>query len=255
SVDLTSSMVAIYLKTSCLLSHKEIQYVQKNIELLLILDAYDEMDVEHNGKNVYQEAALFQWRAKLIITCRTEALAHYTLVEQEQMFMPYQNNEVPLKFGLEKRHVQRFDPHEDIPLYIKQWVAHSNQQVDNPIDYLAVISRAPSLMQMATNPFILWIIVESLPALLEAYKDDSELDRLHLTRLKLFDIFTQRWFERQRKKLIDNKQIDETWSETIVDDYRLYCQQLASMMWQKKKTSLLYSAVSPYEEGRANSGL
>ena len=66
----------------------------------------------------------------------------------------------------------------------------------------------------------------------------------YLTRLDIFDTFTQAWFLRQKKKLLSQEQITDIWDEKIEADFALYCEGLAYHMWRQGLTEVHYQPVT-----------
>ncbi len=236
-----------YLREQCRLSFEQIDLLkERKIKLLVIFDAYDEMQDSYRGKNIYKELNLHHFEVKVILSCRTEALVNYHSAEQLGIFTP---TKVGTKaIAIERRYVQFFDA-EQIPEYIERWkllkqeswkLRKPNKLVNLEINYVEEINKLPGLAVMITNPFILWAVMKVLPYLLRDYANHPTLERYDQTRKALFDRFTQFWFERQRDKQDWNQQLDGAWQATIIEDYRNYCQKLADYMWQKNMTHLIY---------------
>ncbi len=243
TIKIKNGFLEKYLRKKCGLTKAEIEDLKTQHRVLLILDSYDEMKAKYKGKNVHMLGEIHRWNAKVLISCRTESLASFSFPQQAEMFVPYSANE-PLNFGWEKRYVQAFDPKTQLPDYVNQWKQHNPELVDANIDYLEILTTLPHISEMITNPFILWVMLMSLQMILKEHAKEKNLQKLHLTRLSLFDAFTNAWFERQREKLKKNDTIDAAWLRTIVDDYRMYSEQLANMMWQKKMNNVTYEPKS-----------
>ena len=242
AIDIKEDFLNVYLRVQHDLLNDDVSEIKKHTPILLILDAYDEMKTEYKRTNLYKLGKLYQWNIKVILSCRTEALVSVNSLDQLALFQPYQDDKTPLKFSWERRYVQVFDPKTQIQSYIQRWKIHHPDLAKEDIDYLQVINTIPSLADMITNPFVLWIVMFALPELLEKHANKPKFEQYYVTRLNLFDAFTRAWFERQKNKLIRNQQLarDDEWTKTIVEDYRCYCEQLANLMWQKKMNSVRY---------------
>ncbi len=240
TIKIKNGFLQKYLRKHCNLTKSEIEKLKTQQRLLLIFDSYDELKPKYKGKNLHQVGELYQWNAKVILSCRTEALVSYSISQQTDMFVPYAAKE-RLAHAWEKRYVQAFDPKTQIPEYINQWKRLNSDLVDPAINYFELLTTLPHVSEMVTNPFILWIVLLSLPKILKQYANEKNtLQRMFLTRLSLFTAFTDAWFERQRDKLLKNGMINALWATTIIEDYRVYCEQLANLMWQKKISSVKY---------------
>jgi WD40 repeat protein len=240
-IKVKKSFLEKYMIKNCHLLAAEVGHLKENVNLLLILDAYDEMKIKYQQKNLYQLAELYNWKVKVILTCRTEAVVSYTLDQQQEMFQPYYDHITPMSMFWDKSYIQFFDPFTQIPQYIKLWNANRAKRVNDNVDYLKALKALPGISEMITNPFILSIVMYALPSLFEKYADLSKLERFHLTRLELFDTFVSVWFERQKQKLLRCGLIDNICAATIVEDYKTYCQQLATFMWQMKISTIRYA--------------
>jgi WD40 repeat protein len=228
-----------YLQEKCHLNSQQVALLKASSKILLILDAYDEIQEHYLGSNFYQVLALHNWNIKVILSCRSEFLVNYDSVKQMAMFTPTKIGMRPM--AIDRMYVQFFDP-EQIPLYIERWKALNLDQVNQEINYYDELNKLPGLTMMITNPFILWAVMEVFPELLRYYVEHPKLERYDKTRKALFDRFTQGWFERQRDKLLKNHKITADWAITIVEDFHNYCQKLADYMWQIKVMSLTYDS-------------
>jgi WD40 repeat protein len=231
-----------YLRKQLDLLPEQISYLKNNkIKLCLILDAYDELSAEDRGINIYRIGCLYDWNIKVIIICRTDALVAYSATDHQTIFSPVEQQFPAFFPPFEKRYMQKFDT-KQIPLYIQQWSGANKKLFRADINYLDILNRLPGVAEMITNPFALSMILSVLPELLAhaEQKSTSRLESYHLTRLALFDKYTEAWFERQKRKLVRNIQIDDIWARTIVADYRLYCELLANQMWQMNINRIKY---------------
>lgn len=248
ALDIKDDFLSIYLRIHYNLLVEDIEYLKKKMKFLLILDAYDEMRMEHKKKNLYRFAKLYQWDIKVIITCRTEALNGYNLDEQLDVFQPYQNDQTPIRYGYQKIYMQRFELQTQILNYINLWKSQGSTLIDHDIDYYQEIQIIPDLANMVSNPFMLWIVLRALPAILAEYSKKPPLEKYSQTRLEIYDVFTEKWFERQKNKLKRNQQLSIEWEKTILEDYRNFCTQLANFMWQYNLTSIEYTPEKAQEE-------
>lgn len=239
SVKLKKNFFGKYLRKKYDLSKIEVEQIKQQYTIFLILDSFDEVSPKYKKLNLYKLAKLYEWNVKVIISCRSDALVNIPLNEHDDIFQPYLSPDQPSEWT--KLFLQPFSLENQIPKYIAVWKKNSSNLIDNSLDYIKEFKKIPGLIEMISNPFILWLTMDSLPKLLAFYATKSEMDRYTLTRLNLFDVFTNSWFERQRLKLIDNRDIDDVWSKTISNDFRCYCEQLANKMWQKNIFSVNYA--------------
>lgn len=231
-----------YLQKKCRLTVEESDYLKKECKILLILDAFDEMKAESQKQNLYQLGDFSDWQIKIIISSRTEALVSLKDNTLQLLFETDHTRSSSPKLPLQKRYVQAFNRSQITP-YIETWKKCNPDLIRNDIDYEKVLNTLPGLMGMIANPFILWTVMFSLPKIFDKYAHESLLERNHLTRLALYDNFTLAWFERQRDKLFDNGLINKIWSESIIDDFQNYCQQLANVLWQQNNYCIKYEYI------------
>ncbi len=232
SVHIEENFLANYLKLQCGLSDTDIESLRCIGNLFIVFDAYDEMNLEFIGLNLHKLARLYRWRAKVIVTCRTEQLVRIPLSKQISMFCPYLDETIPFDLELRKLYVQNFDPNTDIPNYVETWKKHNTKLVDPSIDYLKEMNTLPGLADMITNPFILWITMSALPKIRRQFAQKPLLERYNLTRLSLMETFVQEWFLRQKNKPKN--------ANITLQDFQTYCEELANLMWQNNVRTVHY---------------
>lgn len=251
SIKITPDFLSHYLNTHC--DSDEIEHMKKNQQIILFLDSFDEMKQKYQRTNLFQLGKLFEWRIKVVITCRTSAFVNFSHEDQYNVFQSDPNAiSTTSPFALTKRYVQHFQPNEQIQDYIHAWRRHHRNNINADFDYLTEIKRVPNLIDMIENPFILQMAMYSLPKIVKKNSCRSKMEQYHLTRLELFDSFTTAWFERQRNKLLANQQISRDWSHSIIDDYRSYSFELAKLMWQQKLTAVKYIPKKQREQMKSN---
>src|SRR5262249_10651301 len=154
-------------------------------KLLIILDGYDELAEQYKGKNLYYACGPSSWRAKVIITCRSEALVAYTQQEKESLFQPYKSIEEPYPQGFQEAYVQAFRA-EQIAAYVKQYTVVKQEQNQSSVvsvkilsgeDYLETLNKLPGVKELIQNPFMLQVVLDVLPALWQRYEDKKQLER------------------------------------------------------------------------------
>jgi len=146
--------------------------------LLIILDAYDEVK---NLENLYENNQLESWpNAKVIITCRLEYLP---ACNYDALFKP--------KGGAYcKRYVAPFSPKE-IESYLKKYV--QQQKVRWSVEeYQQHFDRLPAIKELIQTPFLLRIIADVLPDIVEG--QEEVVEQIKLTRRSLYEKFIDQWF-------------------------------------------------------------
>ena len=77
---------------------------------------------------------------------------------------------------------------------------HSARSLLLPVmEYKSVLKRAPSVQQLARNPFILRLFVDALPGMPEA-------ERKVITRYSIYNVFVHQWFHKEVAKLPSERQ-------------------------------------------------
>ncbi|KAG0075679.1 hypothetical protein BGZ90_009613, partial [Linnemannia elongata] len=177
-------------------SEEQIWYLKQHRQLLLICDGYDESQLTANlhTTNFFNRPG--QWDIKLIVTCRTQYLGtdyrdrfapkatgkyHLTANDlfQEAVIAPFSKEQIEL-------YVEKF-----VPLIPRTWVKE---------DYMDKLTSIPNLMDLVRNPFLLTLALEALPSVVEGR---SNLSRLMITRVELYDSFAEHWLEANKRRLQD----------------------------------------------------
>jgi len=179
-----------------LLSAKEIRYL-KTQPLLLLLDGFDEVDIQ---ENLYQTQRWRQYHICMAITCRPEALAYKN---KQALF------EAPRGQGKEHHYetvyLQSFT-NEQISVYLERYIHQNSKDVPTSLpltasmrtsplaapsssseapafipttpleifpssflrveDYLIWFERLPSLKELIKTPFLLTVAVRALPGII-----------------------------------------------------------------------------------------
>ena len=150
--DAPQNLVPEYLKRHGFYE-ADIHELKQGREFVFILDGYDEIS---KRRNLYNTNQLHEWKARVVITCRTEYLNKY----YHNDFIPERYPDAFLEFI-----VAPFS-RSDIQKYIKQHVGAEKHRTHtwNIDDYNDALKRVPSLTELLSNTFILCIAMEALPA-------------------------------------------------------------------------------------------
>ncbi|KAG0012908.1 hypothetical protein BGZ80_011427 [Entomortierella chlamydospora] len=163
-------------------------------EFILICDGYDE---SQQTRNLYMSNQLNQpgqWRAQMVISCRTE----YNGVEYKDCFQPTDRNNGGDTGQFQEAVISPFTK-EQIQDYIGQYVSLRKSPWGLK-DYLQVFEQIPNLRDLVKNPFLLKISMEVLPRLL---KTNTSFSSTHITRLQLYDEFVAQWIDRSKVRLME----------------------------------------------------
>ncbi|KAG0059697.1 hypothetical protein BGZ89_000191 [Linnemannia elongata] len=194
-------------------SEKQIQELKQRRHFVLICDGYDESQLTCNLHTTNLLNQPGQWSAKLVVTCRTQYLGK-----------DYNDQFVPMAPGQYFRSaIDRFqeavlapftrDQIEDyieryVPLEPRTWVKK---------DYMDKLMVIPGLLGLVKNPFLLTLCLETLPSVVEG---KSNLFRLRVTRVQLYDHFVMHWLGVNKRRLQDQKlsREDRQTFEELKDD-------------------------------------
>ncbi|KAG0265488.1 hypothetical protein BGZ95_003318 [Linnemannia exigua] len=174
-----------------------IQEIRRHRQLILICDGYDESQLVVNLYKSNQLNQQDQWRAKMIISCRTQFLGpdylsrfipgsmdHYKSARrdlfQEAVIAPFSKEQV-------KDYVTRY-----VPLEPRPWITE---------DYMRMLTTIPHLMDLVRNPFLLTLSLEALPGVTKGRQD---LSTIKITRVQLYDHFVDEWLGVNMRRLLDS---------------------------------------------------
>ncbi|KAG0250808.1 WD_REPEATS_REGION domain-containing protein, partial [Linnemannia exigua] len=183
-------------------SESQIQELEQHRRFILICDGYDESQLLtnlHTTNALNQEG---KRDAKLFITCRTQYLGH----DYRDRFVPKAADQyhqaandlfqeaviAPLSKDQIELYVEKY-----VPLEPTTWVKK---------DYMDKLTIIPNLMDLVMNPFLLTLALETLPKVVEGKTD---LSRLRVIRVELFDKFVKHWLGVNKRRLQGQKLKDE----------------------------------------------
>ncbi|OAQ25337.1 WD40 repeat-like protein [Linnemannia elongata AG-77] len=179
-------------------SEQQIQDLRQHHQLLLICDGYDESQLTSNLHTTNALNRPGQQDIKLIITCRTQYLGPdyrdrfvprvaggYHLpandLFHEAVIAPFTKDQI-------EKYVEKY-----VPLEPRTWITK---------EYMDKLATIPNLMDLVKNPFLLTLALEALPMVVQG---KSDLSRLRVTRVQLFDIFVDHWLGVNKRRLQDQK--------------------------------------------------
>ncbi len=209
-------------------SESQIAQMKERERFIFIVDGYDEL---HQFQNSYVTNKWGQWKAKVLITCRSQAL--YYQKDPDKYFVPFQG-EKRLSWLLQKLYVAPFSK-EQISVYVKQYQQLNTEHKISEEDF----TKVPGLTKLIATPFLLHLAVEALPDILANQVDDQKM-----TQAKLYDVFIERWFTRQVKKLEAAGQLKNSMQKTK-QQFWDYCKKLAQQMHANELSVIPYSQQRP----------
>ncbi|KAG9071588.1 WD repeats region domain-containing protein [Linnemannia hyalina] len=225
-------MVVEQLKTTDF-SEGHIWDLKQSHQLLLICDGYDESQLTSNlhTTNLFNRPG--QWDVKLIVTCRTQYLGpdyrdrfapkatgqyHRTAnnLFQEAVIAPFSKEQIDL-------YIEKF-----VPLIPRTWVKK---------DYMDKLTTIPNLMELVRNPFLLTLALEALPSVVDGR---SDLSRLKITRVELYDTFVDHWLKVNKRRLQDqtlkdrHKAFEDHLADGFVQSGIVFQKELAEAIFQEQ---------------------
>ncbi len=216
-------------------TESQILAMKRKEKFIFIVDGYDEL---HQFQNCYVTNGWHEWKAKVLITCRSQAL--YYQKDPDKYFVPF-SKEQRLPWLLRKLYVAPFSPDQ-----IKAYVAAYNRRIpairQDPVIKLEDFDKIPGLKELIITPFLLHLAVESLPDILANIGSEEENPKM--TQAKLYDVFIEQWFTRQVEKMRAANIVisDLTRDIEIKQRFWDYCKRLAQQMHANEVTVIPYIA-------------
>ncbi|KAG0295618.1 hypothetical protein BGZ96_011328 [Linnemannia gamsii] len=173
----------------------QIQELKQHHRLVAICDGYDESQLTINLHTYNHLNHPGQWNAKLIIACRTQYLGP----EYRDRFVP-KSLEINDRYADDLFQEAAIIPFsvDQIQNFINLYVRH-NSPPWTAQDYLNKLKAIPNLMDMAKNPFLLTITLETLPSVVAG---DSDLSKVRIFRAQLYDVFVEKWLLSNQQRLM-----------------------------------------------------
>ncbi|KAF9911816.1 WD_REPEATS_REGION domain-containing protein [Linnemannia zychae] len=189
-------------------SPKEIQELKRR-KFVVICDGYDESQL---SSNIYTTNLLNrpgEWKAKLIITCRTQ---HLDANHKEQFVPKDPENNYQLADDFFQEVVIAPFSKDQIKKYIDHYVHHEHHSWSehhpwSEQDYLDKMKAIPNLMDLVRNPFLLHLVLKTLPTVVHNTQDAS---KVRVSRVKLYDVFVEDWVRKSKDRLMHNVNLHQT---------------------------------------------
>ncbi|KAG0277326.1 hypothetical protein BGZ96_002911, partial [Linnemannia gamsii] len=225
------------------ITKNDIQELRRSREFIIICDSYDESRLKSNLHTTNMFNRPGQWRAKLIISCRSTHPSANSL----HNFKPSPVDRYsPSTHHLFQQAVIVPFSEDQIKDYVDQFVQDTKlhkllrfQSVWSAAEYMDKLTRIPNLLPLVTNPFLLTLSLRSLPV---AFKDDFDPSTLvKMTRLKLYGIFIDEWLTVNRERLLGMQHNEATMTkleELIGADFNQiaigFLQDLATAIYKEQ---------------------
>ncbi|KAG0248285.1 hypothetical protein BG011_000251, partial [Mortierella polycephala] len=190
----------------------QIREMKNYREFILICDGYDESQQSHNLYTTNQLNQPGQWKAKMVISCRSEYLPQ----DYKDRFQPIGQNHVAAPSLFQEAVIAPFSEGQ-VQDYIEQYVFQS-RPLWRTKDYLEALGKVPNLLDLVKNPFLLTLSLEVLPRVVDVGQI-QDLSRAKITRVALYDQFVEQWLERGKKRVGGNDLSQQAKSafDTLVD--------------------------------------
>ncbi|ETO24636.1 NB-ARC domain-containing protein [Reticulomyxa filosa] len=169
-----------------------IDIIRESISFVFIFDCFDEIfdtynkhSHDDNERYFFERFDLGQWNAKVIVTCRSNALneedSKATLIRSTPM---YSTSVVYLwPFSTRQMH-----------LFVEKFVKLTKKNKSNanwtPQQYIKTLEKYPSLHKMVEEPFFLWIILSVLPSLIERHSIGTVI-----SKAQVYEAFNEQWID------------------------------------------------------------
>ncbi|KAG0304566.1 hypothetical protein BGZ97_001425, partial [Linnemannia gamsii] len=179
-------------------SETQIRHLEQNRQFILICDGYDESKLTSNLNTTNSLCRSGQRDAKLLITCRTQYLGP-----------DYRDQFVPMVEGMYHRAANNLFQEaviapfskDQIDDYLERYIP-LEPRVWTKKDYMDKLTTIPNLMDLVKNPFLLTLALEALPRVIQG---TSDLSRIRITRVQLYDIFVEHWLGVNKRRLQSQK--------------------------------------------------
>ncbi|KAF9083601.1 hypothetical protein BGX23_011295, partial [Mortierella sp. AD031] len=203
----------------------QIRELKLSRRFIVICDGYDESQLKTNIYNSNELNQVDQWRVKVVVSCRSQYLgSDYRLFFQPQVGGAYNRTVNPVDL-LEEAVIAPFNK-DQVRQYVEQYAkslpAHDPIR-DKPLwtsdEYMEKLLNIPNLMDLVSNPFLLTLSLEALPAVVGSKQD---LSSIRITRVGLYDAFVRQWLEVNKLKLAASPLNDSERSELLLlleDDF------------------------------------
>ena len=204
----------------------------KNMNVLLILDGFDEIAKKADfvvKSDVLRDISEFvEQRTKVIMTCRPNYFQNSE--EYERLFddthIFYEPGEKPRLRFIETT-IAELTPYQ-VESYICSYDKELQDKSITLNDIATAISRTHDLTDLSKRPFLLYMILRTLPDILKKVKSNR---RTKINAAKLYEQYTDNWIKREERK---NKTLIKS------EDKKLFCKELAFELYLSDSTSLSY---------------
>ncbi|KAG0295617.1 Transducin (beta)-like 1 X-linked receptor 1 [Linnemannia gamsii] len=229
-------------------TEEEVQELRRSRRnFILICDGYDESQKKTNLHWTNQLNQDGQWSAKMIISCRSQHVKAGT--DYQEWFRPkgqgdrYKSALTPGLDLFQEAVIAPFT-REQIKDYVEQYVKSddNNTTSSKPLDwttndYVDRLAGNRDLSDLVSNPFLLSLALVALPGLVTT---KEELRNVHVSRVKLYDTFVEKWLKCGRRRLAESKLSEAEWvvfeklEEEFVPEAMEYLKGLSTAIFENQ---------------------
>ncbi|GJJ74482.1 hypothetical protein EMPS_06840 [Entomortierella parvispora] len=206
-------LIQQHLTDNNLFPADQIEELKRSRQFILICDGYDEcrkMSNLHTNNRLNRPR---QWKAKMTISCRSQYLGpNYRSYFEPKVDDSYQQVRSTLNELFEEAVIVPFKM-DQIKDYLDQYTAASELQetfgdpkVWTTAQYLEQLGKVTQLMDLVTNPFLLRLMLDTLPRIVGSSRD---LSAIRMTRVQLYDEFVIQHFRHEMQRLSEQRSKDK----------------------------------------------
>lgn len=204
----------------------------KNINTVLIFDGFDEIakkvDFDIKFDVLKEICSLAENETKIIVTCRPNYFQNGTEFDQifRNSYFPYEPGDKPLPEFIENS-IAELDLSQ-IRSFIESYQSDLKKYSISISEILQTIANTHDLTDLAKRPFLLYMIVNTLPKIL---KEQNKETRHKINAYGLYLNYTDNWIKREDRK-----------NKTLIKkrDKELLCKELAFELYISNSKSLSY---------------
>lgn len=204
----------------------------KNINVVLIFDGFDEIakkvDFDIKYEAIKEICSLVENETKIIVTCRPNYFkneSEYKRIFQNSDFM-YEPGEKQMPEFIENTIAELELP--QIEKYIESFHKELDKINISVSEVLQTIANTHDLTDLAKRPFLLYMILNTLPKIL---KEEATEAKFKINAYRLYVVYTDNWIKREDSK-----------NKTLIkkEDKELFCKELAFQLYISNAVSLSY---------------
>ena len=134
-------------------------------------------------------------------------------------------------------HLKKFNT-DQINEYIKQYMSSSAQENNSSWEsYQQKLDKIPGLFGLVATPFILSMVIQILPGMVEKYQSQEPHEQRKLLRTDIFDYFVDYWFNFQVERFQEQGKL-QSLTGNLKEYLKTYSQNLASRALSQGKLEI-----------------